>query len=341
MSQAKNKKRNPPKAKLPSVPIAKSVGKPSSKQSQFRSQGSVLSNLSVIPTVYDSRINRVFNTQEISLPGGGKGLRMSGLYPAASIYVSAGNATAPLVYFGTTTQSTILYVDDTLLAQNNSTSLEYNTFTRYARYMYTKLRLHYQGTFGTNTQGSFYLGYFPDGSVASADITSVALVSNLPCAGKSNIWSPHTIWDFSASLPKSDWFFVDADVQSDAGSRQSFQGAIAGYWQNRPQNPGVGDINGATGDLWIEYSVDLIEPYGVFNIALAREKERKLSMKLDVKEHKQSPSMGVQQPHLESDDVPPSSGPPVQPVQPLLAGPAARVPSARPSSYLSGLVYGT
>lgn len=220
-----------------------------------------------IPVNQEYVINRYF--EETDRIVNGKRIHVCrGRVPSMDVRAATLDETNALVAYATApvTQSGTIALSPSNGNLFNPVSMESQVFTRYARYQFVKARLLYVGTLASSTQGSFILSYVADGAVVSGDF-NVSQISFFEGASKFNTWSPGQIADFSPYLPNGDWYFTDANTSTDAGLRSSLQGVFCGLWQQRPQNPGIGNINGLSGTLWLEYEIMLKDIAIIYDIA--------------------------------------------------------------------------
>jgi hypothetical protein len=139
---------------------------------------------------------------------------------------------------------------------------------QYRRFRFTKLTIHYTGRVDTATRGALWVGYYPDGVMTSADV-QFGVFHQLPGSMNVQVWVSDIAVDFSPYLNTADFFYTDfQDGGNETALRQSIQGNLIAMWDNPPSPPSAAFTGRQYyGYLWADYTIEMIEPTGEFNIA--------------------------------------------------------------------------
>lgn len=224
--------------------------------------GQPLTNASVFPTGF--RMDN-FTYQGV------QGCRMTGCCAVAKIVAPV----LPPLDYPFEILSLPTFNDDTIRLNPQvvfpAIAQEYLTTTGFTKFKFTQLKFWYGSLCPSNAVGGLAVSYYPDGAVNSGDFSYTTLISS-PDTVNFSIWQSGIGADFSHRLDKSTWFYVDQDTgaTSDAGWRQSYQGAIVGKFG---QIPSTGFNQGT---LYIEYVLELLEPRTNSDLALASSLSRVL-----------------------------------------------------------------
>jgi hypothetical protein len=132
------------------------------------------------------------------------------------------------------------------------------------KFMIRKLIFRYQPLCGTGASSILTFAYFPDGAYVG-DISTPTGVLALPSSVITIAWAP-SVCDITPFLSRETWYTTDIDANTDAGLRQSFQGYLIGAWFSM-------QTNGNYGMVWLDYELDLLQPYVKSNLALDKSHE--------------------------------------------------------------------
>lgn len=161
---------------------------------------------------------------------------------------------------GSGTPVQILYLHPSIMFANTQ-SEEYAASSGYNKYRFTKLTFIYTGRCPSSQPGAVWIAYYPDGAIASGDFSSPGGVGFLPGAFNSSVWAGDVSANCDRYLDQNQWYYLDQDTDTDAGFRQSYQGALTAYWDPIPAT------QAGYGQVWMEYTLELCDPAGAFNFA--------------------------------------------------------------------------
>lgn len=209
----------------------------------------------------------------------GSGIRVRGCADVASFQLSydsflgmdwAAIRAAPV---GTTLN--FVYLNPLVMKRTTNPSRLYFLAQAYTRFRYNRLRVHYTPAVGTGTTDIFALNYFEDPAYGKITFGSGTFSDFSDTDGEVMVSQP---WlgasaDFSKKVDKS-WKYIDLDDDTDAGTRLSYSGLIGAAW-GLSQSPT--EINLTTGFLWIEYEIDLAQPYQYQDLALDSKESKGLT----------------------------------------------------------------
>jgi hypothetical protein len=216
---------------------------------------------------YSYSLGREIQTTPFNL-NGKTGMRLRGVVPIASVTTDGKQVSGDgcLNFFlGTGAGFKAIALHPTFIFPNNSQ--ESDLALDYTRFRFSKLRLIYTTLTGSNQTRCIMLSFYGDGSIMTGTIPPMATTGLLPGASTIATWVPIRQAEFSKYLDTEDWFYMDIDgAGSDASNRQSFQGAVLGYWIT-PQAAALND-----GTVWMEYELDLLESRPAVDVTLQRSK---------------------------------------------------------------------
>jgi hypothetical protein len=105
----------------------------------------------------------------------------------------------------------------------------------YTRFVYSKLKVVWEGSYSTSSNSSLGFCYSTDGAVLNGSTvgpgypTDILKVTSYPTGIVTPIWHPGAVSDFTSQLDTGDMFYIDFPQSgtSDADYRQSYQGVLA------------------------------------------------------------------------------------------------------------------
>lgn len=194
-----------------------------------------------------------------------RGLTLYGQLPIGYL-VNAGTGPAPSGAFSLWDAPTAgtfgIGVNPNLLFP--SASPERKVGNSYAKFQFTKIRLHFVTQAGANITGSAWSSYLGDAGTVATGFDSAQEVGMYSGAAQIPIWTAHAVTDFSRNLSDKDWFYTTLNSGSDNSLfRQADQGLCLFAWQSVPSiNFGSGGyiLNLPVVTIFLEYSVNFIDP---------------------------------------------------------------------------------
>lgn len=260
----KRGKQNPKKGVPPKRP-SKAENKQRSNL-RYGPQGSlVVPNVASVQTLPLNSFATLYHTFSYSnfTEGKKQGLRAKGCAPTGycidMVNGSGANSGAVAVMSTPGTQNSGFRIH--AVTPWAATSPERMMFSQFRNYRYKKLKIIFQSVVEGTLTGSYVGATIADGTISELKLPTALSILPMQNSFVQPLWVPLQAVDATQGLAggDDDWFYIDTDGGSSAGSRLTNQASFVCRWFH-PTSAGA--VSSALAIIWFDYELELLDATG-------------------------------------------------------------------------------